>query len=519
MSILQFKNRIVSRAAALLLAASISLCFGGAASSQTAASTQEDDTGALAKEYTDSVRLSTPGTQSDVNKLRDNDYNTKIKFEWGGEVMVRSSADIYGLYLVWDVPPSEWYLVIGGKQNKRGENGYLHQFIEIPNGQAQFNVQFFKNATLCDIRVFGEGELPDELQVWDAPLEDADMLVLPTHGDDEHIYFGGTMPAYTAAGMAVQVAYMVNHNGEPNRPHEILNGLWSAGIRNYPIIPKFYDKYADSLEEAKTIYDEDEILAYQVGLIRRFKPEVIIGHDTNGEYGHGAHILNSRTLQKAVEAAADPEQLTDTAELYGAWDTKKTYLHLWEENPIVMDWDIPLDYYGGKTAMDMAKESYAFHISQQSAFQVADGGKYDCRKFGLFRTTVGPDVLKNDFFENIKTVYPPAGSVGSASSEVSSEAASSEAASSETISSETSSSEPAASSASSQSSDLPASADSNSLYQALRWGLVAVAVAIAAITVAIWCVLFQNRRLMAKKRQNKEIDNQAHDDTDDNLLR
>ena len=30
-----------------------------------------------------------------------------------------------------------------------------------------------------------------------------------------------------------------------------------------------------------------------------------------------------------------------------------------------------------------------------------DGNRYDNRKFGLYFTTVGPDVKKNDFFENI----------------------------------------------------------------------------------------------------------------------
>jgi hypothetical protein len=54
------------------------------------------------------------------------------------------------------------------------------------------------------------------------------------------------------------------------------------------------------------------------------------------------------------------------------------------------------------TAIMLAKEAYDKHRSQQGAFTMEnDGNRYDNRKFGLYFTTVGPDVKKNDFFENI----------------------------------------------------------------------------------------------------------------------
>ena len=39
--------------------------------------------------------------------------------------------------------------------------------------------------------------------------EDADMLLLPTHADDEHLWFGGTMPYYAGElGYKVQVGLL-----------------------------------------------------------------------------------------------------------------------------------------------------------------------------------------------------------------------------------------------------------------------------------------------------------------------
>ena len=50
----------------------------------------------------------------------------------------------------------------------------------------------------------------------------------------------------------------------------------------------------------------------------------------------------------------------------------------------------------------MATEGLACHVSQvNSGWTMEDSIKYDNSKFGLYYTTVGPDVLCNDFMENI----------------------------------------------------------------------------------------------------------------------
>ena len=68
-----------------------------------------------------------------------------------------------------------------------------------------------------------------------------------------------------------------------------------------------------------------------------------------------------------------------------------------------MNWDIPLSRFDGLTAFQVAQLGYLEHKSQQHwAFHVYPREEYlSCYRFGLARTTVGPDVEKNDFFENI----------------------------------------------------------------------------------------------------------------------
>ena len=73
---------------------------------------------------------------------------------------------------------------------------------------------------------------------------------------------------------------------------------------------------------------------------------------------------------------------------------------------------MPLDYFGGRTALEVAQEAWRCHISQQGGsvkdtknrefrFTVRNGGYYDNAVFGLYGSTVGEDVALDDLFENI----------------------------------------------------------------------------------------------------------------------
>jgi LmbE family N-acetylglucosaminyl deacetylase len=332
------------------------------------------------------------------------DGNRTTKLQWqGGSLTVEGERDFSSLYIIWDRPPGRWQGEAGESSFSGGENGFIHEYVPLAAPVRQCVLELPEGAVCCDIYAFGEGELPDWVQRWEPPLEDADLLLLPTHADDEHLYFGGTMPYYAGElGKKVQVAYFTNHWWEPYRPHELLNGLWTVGVRAYPVMSDFADQYAGSLQEAQALYDEKEAVAWQVEQLRRFKPEVVVGHDVDGEYGHGVHIYNTYTLRQALELSGDPEQYPDSAQRWGAWDVPKTYLHLYPENPVVMDWSVPLEAFGGRTALEMARQGFEKHVSQQTYFMVEDSGPYDCRLFGLYRSTVGPDQAGGDFFEGLE---------------------------------------------------------------------------------------------------------------------
>ena len=62
-----------------------------------------------------------------------------------------------------------------------------------------------------------------------------------------------------------------------------------------------------------------------------------------------------------------------------------------------------LSAFGGMNAYDVAQKGFEQHKSQVAYFSMSlnDRSRYGNGLFGLYSSTVGPDVEKNDFLENI----------------------------------------------------------------------------------------------------------------------
>lgn len=335
--------------------------------------------------------------------VTDESYQSSVYLENGDTITIKAQSGIQGIYLIWDAPVNEWTLESNGKTTTQGSNGFLHDYIEL-DGATEFviNNSGLSNR-LADIYCFGEGELPSDVQIWEPMCEKADILLLSSHADDEILFFGSVLAQYAGQDeLEVQVVYFSQYwTGAKIREHEKLDGIWHAGVRNYPFNGDFDDYYAGSLEQASNLFGYDKAVGFAVEIIRRFQPQVIVGHDLNGEYGHGTHILTAHSLKDAVTLSGDAANYPESATEYGTFEPKKLYLHLYGENKIKVPTRVPLDNFDGKTALEVAKESYLYHVSQQWCwYYVDDEYEYSCADFGLYYTTVGVD-SENNMMENI----------------------------------------------------------------------------------------------------------------------
>ena len=341
--------------------------------------------------------------------LLDGKAETGCRFGAGDTLTITAGEEIGALYLVWFDRPQPWTLECGGESIPCGQQGFFHEYVALPHAARELTIRFPETGAirLGELQAFSPG-LPDgSVQRWLPPCEEADLLLAATHADDEFVFFGGILPLYAGErGLEVQVVYLISHFGSARiRCHELLDALWYAGVRHYPVVNDAPDREIYSVKDAEHLYGKNAFTDFLVEQLRRFRPMVVVTHDENGEYRQGNHIFTALSMEKAVELAADAKYRPESAKRYGTWDTPKTYLHLYgpEEERTLLDYETPLSSFGGRTAFAVAEEAFALHVSQKTThFRVYESGHaYDCHSFGLYRSLVGPDREKNDLFENL----------------------------------------------------------------------------------------------------------------------
>lgn len=321
-------------------------------------------------------------------------------------ITAKEAEEIGALSIQWDNPSQPYQVVTETGTLLCGEDGFLHEFIPLPEKSSSVTIVFpEENMEIYKLRLFTDESVPADVQIWQPPCERADIMIVSAHSDDEILFMGGIIPTYGAEGGArVQVVYMTEFwSTAPVREHEKLDGLWEDGLTTYPVCGGFRDVYAKDLKQAEKLYDLQAMTDYLTDTIRRFQPQVVVTHDFAGEYGHGFHQLTAKAVSQALEAAGDDAIRADTESdsAYGSWDVPKAYFHLYPEDQIRMDLNVPLASMGGRTALETAKAAYLKHVSQQWCwFYVSDTYEYSCADFGLYRTRVGYDTT-DDMLENI----------------------------------------------------------------------------------------------------------------------
>jgi len=263
---------------------------------------------------------------------------------------------------------------------------------------------------------------------WALPPAKAEIMVISAHPDDEGIFFGGALPYYTQVRRLALVHISMTSGDYVLAPQvregELRCADWTYGLRFEPLFPRFRDYPTQTLNQtwdiwADGVLDGDDVAAgryaaasYVAQQIRRYRPEVILTHDLDGEYGHANHKATAWATADAANLAADATESLGGLE---PWQAKKLYTHLYNRtstqpmlNRLYHDWSTPCPELAGSTPLQVADAGLACHASQGGAQLPSQwAGRRFAEQWGLYASSVGADTLgpdgvaHGDFFEHV----------------------------------------------------------------------------------------------------------------------
>ena len=119
-----------------------------------------------------------------LSQLMDGNGYTRLSLSAGTEITVKSEREIGGLYLEFCVSPGQWSLIADGEERVCGSDGYLHEYV--PGLEChEMTLRFSGTGELCDLYLLSAGDRPDWVQDWQPCWDRADVMLLPTHSDDD----------------------------------------------------------------------------------------------------------------------------------------------------------------------------------------------------------------------------------------------------------------------------------------------------------------------------------------------
>ena len=317
--------------------------------------------------------------------------------------------------LQWmDVPSQVWYMQFGADDEHLSveEVPALYDCALPVLPEAKKLVLYFAKGgmSLFHISIYEAGTLPEAFTYdWELMPDHLDYLLVSTHPDDDILFLGTVHPILgQEQGYRGTTAFVTASTRV--RVTEGLAGVWTDGGRIQPTFMGFRDISQSKRAEQSHLFPADKLTLALVQLFRRCRPLVVFTQDEWGEYGHWQHKVVSSCVRKAAALAADPTYDPASVETYGTWQVQKVYLHLWQEDPLIFDMDVPLASMGGKTAFEAATESFFKHASQQNGrhYVHPTGGDYAPNRFGMaYGVVPAGDSAFDNIDETLLSSYVP----------------------------------------------------------------------------------------------------------------
>lgn len=235
-------------------------------------------------------------------------------------------------------------------------------------------------ASLCELRVCAAGYEPPLL----TRREPVDLMLVLSGVSEETDLLGGLLPVYAVEhGIRTAVVYVGKDDG--NRVQEGFRALESMGADVIPVFLLQDDQATCSIDRMVSYWKENNLLGTLTDLIEAYQPRVIVTCDPQDTFSMVRTPFTARLMLKIMDGNKP-----------GTRSVQKFY-HLSADGETVLDWNVPLVTYGGRTAREAAETAYACYRSEECYGTVIP----ESSRFTLAYTRVGEDEARNDLFEHI----------------------------------------------------------------------------------------------------------------------
>ena len=198
------------------------------------------------------------------------------------------------------------------------------------------------------------------------------ILAISAHPDDESLFAGGTLAMFAEQGHNVYILETTRGEGgevgepplttEENlgafREQEVRKAARELGIRDIFFLP-YIDPHMEINGIARPIDIPLEEFTQSIGeYVAKIRPDLVITHGSNGEYGHPQHIYTHRATRMALANGAPATTLLSWCAWYQPSDHER-----------ILNQDDPADIVHDVTPWLKAKIAAALcHQTQHAMF-------------------------------------------------------------------------------------------------------------------------------------------------------
>ena len=364
------------RVICIVLVAVLSIAVNTAVS---AAVTQDESV-----DMVEALAVSDKKHEAYVSRLTDRVYNSYVSYESGETVSVFAGVDMGYAYIAWQSLPSKVTVAWMDKDKKAVSSeehvpSLLDEYLPAPKeGVCGFTLTFKQGCGVSELGAYTPGILPEELPVFDKPMQKPTVMVITGYPGDELVCFGGLLPSLVNRGVPLQLVYLNHYNR--GRQQECLSALWKMGIKNAPIFLNTSGKRSlDGAELKKTWEKNGDVSKELLSVMTSYQPSVIVTHGKTKLF----------PLMAETEAAYSVFNDLYSKVKSTSW-LKKVYM-------VVESGTKDAGVYSFSDGYDQAVSLHREAFASMSTYHYAP---YEADTYTLYHTSVGKDTA-GDMLENI----------------------------------------------------------------------------------------------------------------------